>query len=262
MSPTNAPAPATAARCYESNLYMPVVAAAPEGVTPADYYAQLVAAGVTLTVGPAADHDGLDITVAYPPQVTQSVGDPPQSVPFSTVFSMTGGFVTFYPDDVPLTLPDGQTLPASANPTPDAGTLLLTIWGPDFQYLDQRVLADGPRPTTLVYRGLQTSTVQAALDPEVRKMPKRALIKSWKDAGGQGPTPADAALAQAHLDRVVSGDGAVFLAGGTPFGEAVTTPGAATTAQLTLQAFSADAQDNVTFISPQALILALGVGDG
>jgi hypothetical protein len=56
--------------CYQPHLYMPVVAPPPAGATPESYYAQLATDGITVGTAPTVDHDGIQITVTYPPQAT------------------------------------------------------------------------------------------------------------------------------------------------------------------------------------------------
>lgn len=256
--------PNSAHKCYEANLYMPVIAAPPAGTAPEGYYAQLAANGVAVTAVPAADHDGLHITVTSPPLARQSIGDPPTPVPFSTVFAMAGGFVTYYPDDKPFTLPNGDTLPASTSPAVDIGTVVLNIWGADFQQIDQRLFPDEPRPMTFIYRGMQKSKVALALTDDVKNIKRRALVKSWDDTPAHGPAPSDmAALQQAHLARVMAGDGAVFIDGGTPIGEAAaqSTP-SQSVAKFTLHSFRISSDGGVTLIPPTSLILALDRNNG
>jgi hypothetical protein len=257
-------------RCHRPHLHMPVIAPPPAGMTPAAYYAQLATDGITVAAVPAADHEGLQITVTYPPQANQFTGNPSTSVPFSTVFSMAGGFVTFYPNDQPFVLPDGAILPGfviPGNAGEEVGTIILNVWGEDFRQIDRRLFADVIRPTTIVYRGLKKATVEQALTDEVQQMPRQVLVKSWEDTPAQGPAPeASTALQQAHLQRVLSGDGAVFIKGGVPIGEAAiastqSTP-SQTVVEFILHSFTADDAGSVTFISPTSLILALGPSHG
>lgn len=244
--------------CYKTIIYLPIIAAAPPG-DPEAYYAQLP---VTAAALPSGDHDGLRITITYPVNTTvvQLIGEPLHSVPFSTVFTIAGGFVTFYTDSKPFELPGGEKLPVSAGPpASDVGTIVLNIWGADFQEFDRRLAPSAQRPTTVVYRGVQTTTVRQSLAGEVAKMPKKALIKSWQGGGGQGTEPDEATLRQLHLDRIMTGDGSVFVTGGVPIGEAATsTSGANKTAEFLLHAFSNDAAGNAVFMSPMPLILATG----
>jgi hypothetical protein len=247
--------------CYKTTLYMPIVAPPPAGTDPAPYYAQLP---VTLTAAPAADLEGIRITATYPAstQSTQSAGEPPTPAPFSTVFAMTGGFVSFFADDKPFVLPDGQPLPLSSSAPPtDLGTLVLNIWGSDFEEVRSRVSGDGAQAGTILYRGVQTAKARQWLAKEVDRMRPRVLSAWWKSANVAGTPPADAAMRQQYLDCVMSGDAKVFVKGGTPLGEAAVSVASASdsVAEFQLHMFRGDAQQ-VLFVSPAALILAVGRG--
>ncbi|PYQ26990.1 MAG: hypothetical protein DMF56_21810 [Acidobacteria bacterium] len=187
-------------------------------------------------------------------------GDPPAAVPFSTVFAMTGGFVSFYSDSTPFTLPGGQVLPASSS-SGDLGAIVLTIWGADFGQLNKGLAPELGRPVAILYRGLDKNAVSKALEGEVGKMPKRALVQSWKDGGGQGTEPDQATLKQLHLARILAGSGSVFVNGGTPLGEAVTAlSGSDTNAEFVLHSYEVDAAGNAVFVPPSSLIVAVGGG--
>ena len=193
---------------YSPAFIMPVIAPPPQGFSGPfqQYYAAL---GLVVTATETGDviRQGLEIKIAKA-ALTAAVD--------GTLFAMTGGFVQYFPSGLILPTPDQQVSPAG-------GALELRVWIKDVDSQLKGFPAGVTPIASILYLGVQAPSVLAALQIEVAKMKEPPLRQSWKQANGGTAAPANmtvAALAADHLNRVMLGQAAVFVDGGTVLGQA------------------------------------------
>jgi hypothetical protein len=172
---------------------MPVIGPPPAGGDPAAYYAGVTAA-TALHVNAAAN-DGQTIQIS--------------NAAYRQLFSMTGGMVTF--------LPAGDPLPTTGSePSPGAGSVVLQTWAVDITILKRDLPPGVPPMTAVLYLNVLPDTVRAALDPLVRMQPEPVLLIGWDRL----VSPVNRVeLEDRFLERLMLGQLAVFVPGGTVLGE-------------------------------------------
>jgi hypothetical protein len=295
---------------------MPVIAPAPDGYSgdaPA-YYAELAS---QTTVGPSLveilpeqllpvnplEKKGLFVTITNPNAVFQpSVPLTPNSDPnaplppplptFDTLFALMGGDLIYRrataTDGLNSLLPSpfDAITPAVQYPSPAGllpaawGTLVLTLWGADFDRL-QTALNDRPACLSVYYVGVDEASLVPLLKPALRRMyPKQAYLdylaqQSQLPAAEQkkavvrevveaitlipyptapaDPTPSYDQLIDDHLVEFVNGHTSLTVKGGTPIGRAIQCdpsgmPSSQTTAQVELWFIEAGSPQQ--FLSP------------
>jgi hypothetical protein len=173
---------------------MPIIAPSPTGVDPALYYSAVTAA-TTFQVTTAA-HLGLKMTLA--------------NVAYSPLIAMVGGLVTF--------LPTGKPLPtADATPSPGTGSLYIKTHLPDVHALRKKLPPGVPPPTKVLYLNVKPTAVRNVLQPVVQALLLADLKSAWNKPSAM---PDRAGLESNYLDRIMLGEKAVFVPGGTLIGQA------------------------------------------
>jgi hypothetical protein len=186
--------PPTPATGYVPTFHMPAIAPPPAGVDPALYYGAVTAA-TTLQVTTAA-HLGLKLTLS--------------NAAYSPLFAMVGGVVAFVPPGKPL-------FAADASPSPGTGSLCIWTLPVDANILRKKLPPGVPPPTKVLYLNVRPSAVRNALQPFMQGLPLDELKAAWNKPSAM---PGRAGLETNYLDRVMLGEKAVFVQGGTLIGQA------------------------------------------
>ncbi len=182
---------------------------------PAAFYAALNA---QVSIDAPSSGAGLQVTIENPDDLLPEV-PPGTTRPLSTVFAVARGFVSFYPSGANLPTPNGQPMVVPPEMTGlDIGTVIQQVWAPDYRKLGTTVVPPELRTTHIAYIGLDRSSVENQFKELLPNLPTKALVKSWNDSGGSGPPPDRVTLESAFLQRAMSGDGSIFVAGGSPLG--------------------------------------------
>lgn len=179
---------------YSSTFYMPIIEPPPPGTDPSSHYAT-VTKSTAVRVTQVANH-GLKIGLSNPA--------------FRNIFAMGGGLVTF--------IPAGSRLPTAGQElSPGAGSVILQTHYLDVNEL-KKVLPPGVPPmTSILYLNVRPDSVRSALDPHVRALSEPVLRGAWDLPS----SPANRTVMEnRYLDRLLIGQTAVFLTGGTTVGEA------------------------------------------
>jgi hypothetical protein len=299
---------------------MPVIAPPPDGYAAdaAAYYLELAS---QTTVTPALvevlpeqllppmnplEKKGMLVTITNPNAIFQpsvpltGSGDPNSTLPplptFDTLFALMGGNLIYRrataPDGLNSLLPsqfDGIT-PAVQYPSPAGlltaawGTLVLTLWGTDFDKL-QTALNDNPACLTIYYVGVDEASLAPLLKPALKQMfteqvyldflaaqnllelaaQKKPVIREVDEAVRLIPyTTAPAATTPTYdqlindlLAQFVNGTTSLMVKGGMPIGRAIQCDpsgmvGSQTIAQVELWFIDAGALQQ--FISPVWII--------
>lgn len=223
---------------YKPRLEMPVVAPPPASFTgaPLDYYQGLqIDVGVVIS-GP--NNEYVDITLAR--AANSSLTTPVDA----TLYAMTGGFVTFYPEGMQVPAPDSFEAPVN-------GVVVLTTWIDDVTTQQRVFPPDMPAIGRVYYVGVDLAQTALILKNETLKMSDAALRVSWKNQNGtaapSGTTHDD--LAEQHKTLVMTGLGSVFVDGGTAIGRAAQDT-AAGTETYTFSLRMADSGPPMSYVSP------------
>lgn len=291
---------------------MPVIAPAPFGYTgdAAAYYAELAGqTQVTTTqvevlpeqqLPPTTplDKKGLLVTITNPdatfqPAVpitgTTSVLAPLPT--FGTLFAMMGGWLSyrrstaaeglnsFFPDPyASLQAPVQYSAPAGLL-TPAWGTLVLTLWGADYDVL-QAALGDHPGSLVVYYLGVDEASLLPLLKPALKELFPEQAYNDHIAAQGQlsvakqkmaplrdvieaitvvpygtaitAPVPSYNQLIDDHLAAFVNGTTAIMVKGGKAIGKAIQCNAGFTSSQPIAQVelWFVDAGSPQQFLSP------------
>lgn len=208
------------------SFFLPVIRPPDKAIAGAlnDYYDKLATSGVTVSVDPSPS-DTMVITVggADTPHAEE-----PQ-LPCSTVFAVTGGFVSY----------DLAT-----------STLTIRVWIPDALGL-AKATPDSPRANRIVLGGLEETSVEDAIKARIATIGDPTLLESWTDNQGSLPAPGRQALEDAYFDRFWDGDADIFVKGGTPLGRG---DGSADTVTLTLAASFLKPNGQSVPIAPELIV--------
>ncbi len=137
---------------------------------------------------------------------------------FRQLFTMAGGPVSFVPAGKdPFFLYNGYP----DLPTLDAGPgyLYQKVWMSDLAWLRSRLPAGVPPMIEIVYFNVDPATVRADLASRVASIPLDVLESFGKIAG----TPTHAQYETQLLDKLVGGEAAMYVPGGTPVGKMAST---------------------------------------
>lgn len=202
---------------YKPGLEMPIVA--PPSVsdqgTPLAYYQQLQVQVEVTTSGPNGEF--ADVILAKAANATNST---PVD---ATLFAMTGGFVRYYPSNMPVPSPDNFTAPAD-------GVLVLTVWIEDVAVQQRALAPEIPAMGRIYYVGVDLTQTTTILRSETAKMSDAALRASWKaqlNAAPPSGTTHDQ-LIDKHNGFVMAGAASIFVDAGSPIGKAIQDNSAAT----------------------------------
>lgn len=237
------------------SLFFPLILPPEKGAPdPTAFYA-----GINSAIATADLPDGgIDITLSNP-AVLHPAANFDTPLPVSTVVVPARGFLRYYPASSALPTPDGLplALPPGLQST-DIGTLVLQLWPADRKRLAKAV-PEATAPTHLALGGLERLSVEAALTGTVDQLSMKLLRRSWVDAGGtinSSSSPTTAALKAAFLQRLITGNAAIFVRAGAPLGTAAlveSQPGVQN-GWLRVAAFAVDANNVTTATAVDDLI--------
>ncbi|MGA9773956.1 MAG: IPT/TIG domain-containing protein [Blastocatellia bacterium] len=179
---------------YSPAFHMPVISPPPQGKD-ADTYYNEVGTATTVQVT-AADHQGLFIRLS--------------NKDYSKLFAMTGGLIRFIPTGHPLPINEQEAVQG-------AGAVILQTWIADFDKLKNDLPPGVPAMTFILYLNVEPSTVRTALKPHVQLLTDAILNGAWNQSS---PPASRAELETNYLDRLLLGETAIFVPGGTLLGEA------------------------------------------
>lgn len=203
--------PTTPKPAYTLIFHMPIIAPPPAGIDSGLYYGAVTTA-TTLQVATVA-HLGLKFTLS--------------NASYAPLFAMVGGLISF--------IPSGKPLPtADASSSPGAGSLYIKTLPIDANTLRKKLPPGVPPPTRVLYLNVKPNTVRNVLQPMVHAILLEELKTAWNKSSAM---PDRAGLETNYLDRVMLGEKAVLVPGGTLIGQAeLVDPNDATTAsEVTLR---------------------------